>query len=259
MRDGMVYVTTEEGEGAVGWDDVRRVVPSGGRERDLWSGKLSILGSSRSGNTDQSSFTSTIDADRRSTLTRLKLGSDVSFGRTDGEENVNNQSIRTRFDVFWKPRLFWTPIGFELYKDRFKNIDLRFTPYTGLGYTLIDASDAELIVIAGAGYRWTRFDSAEENGDDEDRFTTAILGFEFESDLTQKIEIDASYTAQVPVSDLESTNQNASFSVSIDVWDDFDIDISFTWDRIGDPQSDAGGEVPEKDDFRLDVGIGWEF
>ena len=40
---------------------------------------------------------------------------------------------------------------------------------------------------------------------------------------------------------------------------DIDLDITFQWDRIGSPQKDASGNVPDSDDFRMSVGLGWDF
>ena len=33
----------------------------------------------------------------------------------------------------------------------------------------------------------------------------------------------------------------------------------FTWDRVESPQPRENGSVPDRDDFRMHVGIGWEF
>ena len=38
-----------------------------------------------------------------------------------------------------------------------------------------------------------------------------------------------------------------------------DLDISLVWDRVQDPEPAADGTVPNKDDFQLIVGIGYEF
>ena len=38
-----------------------------------------------------------------------------------------------------------------------------------------------------------------------------------------------------------------------------DLDVSFIWDRVGKPQRDNDGDTPEKDDFRLVVGLGVDF
>ena len=38
-----------------------------------------------------------------------------------------------------------------------------------------------------------------------------------------------------------------------------DFDVTFVWDRIQDPRPDADGVLPEQDDYRLIVALGFEF
>ena len=39
----------------------------------------------------------------------------------------------------------------------------------------------------------------------------------------------------------------------------FDLDISFVWDRTENPAENAEGIAPEKDDYRVIVGLGFEY
>jgi len=39
----------------------------------------------------------------------------------------------------------------------------------------------------------------------------------------------------------------------------FSLDVSIIWDRINNPKTDATGGIPEKNDFRLVVGLGYSF
>jgi hypothetical protein len=48
-------------------------------------------------------------------------------------------------------------------------------------------------------------------------------------------------------------------TLSTDLIRNIDFDVSLVWDRTESPPRDAFGEIPEKDDFRLMVGIGFEF
>ncbi len=36
-----------------------------------------------------------------------------------------------------------------------------------------------------------------------------------------------------------------------------DFDVSFMWDRVGQPTTDAEGNTPKPDDYRLMIGIKW--
>ena len=57
----------------------------------------------------------------------------------------------------------------------------------------------------------------------------------------------------------DAANQHATTSVSVDVGHFVDLNVMFTWDRVGDPEPDANGVVPEKNDYRLVVGLELEF
>ncbi len=48
-------------------------------------------------------------------------------------------------------------------------------------------------------------------------------------------------------------------TLSSDLARNFDIDISFVWDRTQKPPPLADGTFPEQDDYRLLVGISYEF
>lgn len=47
--------------------------------------------------------------------------------------------------------------------------------------------------------------------------------------------------------------------LSVDLVGDLDLDIAFVWDRVNRPAADSGGDVPEKDDYRTTIGLGWSF
>jgi len=47
--------------------------------------------------------------------------------------------------------------------------------------------------------------------------------------------------------------------LSIDLVGDFDLDIGFVWDRVNQPAPGPDGTIPEKDDFRTTVGLGYSF
>ena len=48
-------------------------------------------------------------------------------------------------------------------------------------------------------------------------------------------------------------------TLSSDLVGNFDIDFSFVWDRTENPPPLADGQIPEQDDFRLLVGLSYEF
>jgi hypothetical protein len=48
-------------------------------------------------------------------------------------------------------------------------------------------------------------------------------------------------------------------TLSFDLFKDFDLDISYVWDRIDKPQPKSDGSIPDRDDFQTIVSIAYEF
>jgi putative salt-induced outer membrane protein YdiY len=259
MQDQGVFVTDPAGTRTFARADVFRMVPGEPREANYWSGKVTLGLTARSGNTNQSDFTTSIALLRRTARSRLPIQFDSAYGELEGDPNTDNQRLRSNFDWYIGSRLYLTPLGFELYRDTFQNLQLRASPYTGLGYTLVDSGPLEWNVNSALGYRYTRYDSVEAGEDDTDGSGVGIVGTTFSWDPTSNIEIDLDYSAQIGLEDTNDTNQGATLNLSVDLWWDLELDVQLRWDRVGRPQPDSDGNVPEKDDYRLTVGLGWEF
>ena len=48
-----------------------------------------------------------------------------------------------------------------------------------------------------------------------------------------------------------------AFETELTKW--LDLDLSFVWDRIQDPEPNSDGTVPKKDDYYLILSLGVEF
>ena len=82
----------------------------------------------------------------------------------------------------------------------------------------------------------------------------------WEVDFTSDIEFKFDYNSQVGVPETKNTYHHANGTLSIDILGDFlDLDIATTWDRTENPQPDAEGNVPKRDDLRISFGLGMEF
>jgi hypothetical protein len=150
-------------------------------------------------------------------------------------------------------------LAFEAYTDEFQNISYRLTATSGAGYYLIRRSAIEWDVRFGAGYQYVRSDSAVL-GDDKTSDNAALLfGSLIDVDLTSDIDLLLEYRLQFIVPDTGQTNHHGEATLSFDLTSAIDLDLSFIWDRIEDPQSDADGQTPKSNDYRLTAGLGIEF
>ncbi len=259
MLDQEVRVRQEGGTHELARADVFRLVPGEPREANFWSGKVALGGTARSGNTDQLDYTTQVSLLRRTARSRIPIVYEAAYGELEGDKNTDHQRLTTRVDRFLGADLFVTPFGIELYRDRFQNLDLRVAPFAALGYRLMNRRGFEWNATAGLGYRYTRFDSVTAGADDTDESATGILGTGLQWDATSSIDVDFIYTAQIGLEDASDTNQGATLELNADLWWDFDLNVRLRWDRVGLPQAEADGGVPEKDDLQLSLGLSWEF
>jgi hypothetical protein len=67
------------------------------------------------------------------------------------------------------------------------------------------------------------------------------------------------YNIAVGAPDTANTNHHFLAELSVDVIGELDFNIRFVWDRVGDPQADDNGDVPENDDLYLTFGVKFTF
>lgn len=254
-----VYLVSADGTRRVSREDLFRMVPGEPRELNYWSGRVSVGFTGRSGNTNSEDLNTTVYFLRRTARSRLPIDYNANYGKLEDEANTDNQRLRSQYDWYLGRQLFVTPLGFELYADRFQNLEMRATPYAALGYTLIDESRIEWSLTAGYGYRYTEFISTPEGVEDPDTTANAIFATRVGWEPTSTLDVDFDYTAQIGLPDTTDTNQGATLILSLDLLFDLDLDVQFRWDRVGLPRPDEDGSIPEQDDFRTTIGLGWDF
>jgi len=230
------------------------------RELNYWRGDLGFGLTARSGNSNQSDVSANFSLTREDAWTRSRLSYLGSLSEVEGAQTANNHRASLKLDVFLSRRWYVTPISVEAFRDVFQNIDLRLTPAAGGGYHLFDRGSLAWDLELAAGYQYTEFSSTPAFADS--RFdTTAALIFrtDTEMDLTEKLELGVEYKLQLGVPDTKKTNHHLLTKLSFDLWWNLDIDLTFIIDRNESPVPDADGTVPERNDFRLTAGLGWDF
>jgi hypothetical protein len=82
---------------------------------------------------------------------------------------------------------------------------------------------------------------------------------DFDTELTSSMDYLFAFQARVVDEQSGTYQQHLLTTLSTDLIGNFDLDVSFVWDRIQDPQPRADGSIPEQDDYRLIIGLGYEF
>lgn len=235
------------------------ITRGGSKERNYWSGDATLGLTLRRGNAEEILYNAKAGLQRRTPATRFDLDYLGNVSRTDSVESSNNHRLNAEFDLWLSRRLYLVLPSGEYFTDEFQNIDRRITLGAGLGYDLLDRNALEWNVTAKPSYQSTRFDSVQAGEAESQDAGAFVLGSEFDWEISQRVDLVLEYQGQYTRADVGGTLHHSVSTLEIELSKRFDLDISFVWDRVGDPQADENGITPEPDDFRLVLGIGVDF
>jgi len=235
------------------------ITPGGKRELDLWSGKLSIGANFQSGNTKQSTMNASAELARRTPATQFLVDYLGNFSEVNGEQNANNHRANLSYDVRLNRNWFLRPLQAEYYRDQLANISHRITGGVAVGYYIYDRDDLQWVVAAGPSYQHTRYQTTAP-GEPESASTPAgTLQTRFKADITPRWTFEQTFSATVTSQTAGVYSHHAVSTLEYEIKRYLDLDISFVWDYLLDPQAESSGLVPNRTDLRLTIGIGAHF
>ncbi len=224
-----------------------------------WAGKLTLGATLRSGNTSQNDFTAFAELVRETARTRWISSYNGTLSEAQSVETNNNHRLRSAYDLSVTRRLFLTLPKVEAYVDRFQNLEYRLTASLPIGYELLDTARHDWRVSLGPAYQLTQFDTVLAGQDQQDGTFAATVSSQYAWDVTDSVDFEFDYAITTPLPDTEEYNHNLVLRVSVDLVANLQLDIAFVWDRVNAPISDGGGVLPEPDDYRTTIGLGWSF
>lgn len=240
-------------------DQLQSLTPGGAKERNLWSGKLSLGLTLRKGNTESVEYNAQAHLQRRTPATRLSFDYIGNVSSVDGVESANNSRVNTEFDLWLSRRFYLVLPSAEYYKDPFQNLAHRLTVGVGVGYDLIDRPNLEWNITAGPAYQQAWFESSQPGEPTKKGAAALTFGSRFKWDITHRIELILEYRGQYTSREVGETTHHSVATLSLELTKRFDLDVSLVWDRISNPKVGENNVQPKQDDFRLVVGVGVDF
>ncbi|MDB4575741.1 DUF481 domain-containing protein [bacterium] len=225
----------------------------------LWTFNITASINLRRGNTDQTDFTSRINTKRQTAFSRVTIDYLGNFTEVRETETINNHRLNGAYNIFFGRHLFVSPIVAEMYRDPFQNIARRIYAGAGLGYWLIKNIYTEWDISGGPAYQSTMFDSVQPGQSPEKNTLTLVLSTRFNSKLNSKVDLEGFYIATLGDSSIGNYTHHSMFTVKTELYDEFYLDVSFAWDRTRRPVENADGVVPEQDDFKILVGLRYDY
>ena len=234
-------------------------ITGGEEELDYWSAKLTLGLIVRSGNTDQIDYNAKANVKRQTSFSRLIVDYIGNISNTQDIETINNHRVTGTHDIFKTRNFFFRPIFGQYYSDKFINIDSQVTVGTGLGYTIIDTSRTDWNITGGPAYQATRFVSVQPGENIEETTPALVLGTDYEIELTKKLDFIYGYSTTWGNKESGGYTHHMVTTFESEITGSFDFDISFVWDHVSNPTPAEDGTIPFPDDYRMTLGISYEF
>lgn len=229
------------------------------RELDRWSGDLSFGTNVRRGNNDVVEYNTIAGFERRTAVSRAFVDYIGNFNETEGVRVSDNHRVNMVLDRFSDSRFFWRPLSAQYFRDPFQNIRNQTTVETGVGYDLIDTSKTDWEITAGVGVNVVERVSVEQDQERSSRSPSATLGTDFETELTDWMDFLITFQMTLVDEKAGDYQHHLLTTLSTDLIGDVDFDVSLVWDRVQLPPPNADGETPERDDYRMLIGVSWDF
>lgn len=235
------------------------ITPGGTREIDFWSGDLSVGLSLQSGNTRQVTLSASAELARRTPSTHGQLNYLGHYGEVNGVQNANNQRITGSFDTLLNRRWYLRPAYLQYYQDELANIAHQGTVAVGAGYHIFDRDGLEWKVFGGPGFQYTKYESVESGESDSASTPAGVLQTYFKADINRRLKFTESIGITLTREDAGLYSHHAVSTLEFEIKRHLDLDVSFVWDYLQNPQIGSDGVLPRRSDFRLTLGLGVEF
>jgi putative salt-induced outer membrane protein YdiY len=259
VRDGTVVVLTATGEQSFPRDDLLAILPGEARERQRWSLSAGLGANFATGNTNQSALNFSLAVRREDRVTRGEVEFQGNYGRADGVDTANQQRVNADLDYFLSRRFYLTLAELALVRDPFQNTALRAVPSAGAGYRIIDASRFEWEVGLGMGYQYLEFISTTTGRPPSQNDVANRLSTSFSWTIVSDLDLDVEHYSVFVWTSLGQSTEHTQATLSYELTKLLDIDITAIHDYTWEPVANDQGEVPDKNDFRLTVGLSVEF
>ena len=241
-------------------DELIGITPSGGAAGIRnWTGSANLGLNLQSGNHHQTTLTTSAELMRLTPNTKMDLNYLGNYSKLDGQENANNDRVNLTYDIRLNRDWFVRPVQFEYYHDPLANIDFRFTGGVGVGYYIFDRSGLEWTVAAGPSFQYTRFSNVTTNQSITASTPAGVLQSKFKADITSRLTFIQTWQGTFTDRDAGKYTHHSVTTLEFEIKRHLELDVSFVWDFLQNPQTRSDGTVPQKNDTYLTVGMGVRF
>jgi len=259
LYDGYAYMQIVDEVIQIDKYEIISMTTGGNEESAYWTGSFSLGLTISSGNTKKEEYSSTLNIKRQTALRRFQINSLANYGKTYGLETERNLRVNSSIDTFLTRRFFIRPGFLEYFSDIFQNVKQKATYGLGAGYDIYSSPRTKWTLFAGPAYQTTTFDAVLAGQNKTEETPALILTSDYDIELTKNIDFIIKYQAYFVNQESGTYLQHALSSIKTELINDFDLDVTFVWDRIQDPTKDEFGILPQQDDYKTTLSIAYNF
>jgi putative salt-induced outer membrane protein YdiY len=253
--DGEVVRVMGEQDRRIRRTEILSITAGAPKEINFWSGKVTLGLNVRRGNSDVIEANGSAKFRRRTVRNRVVIDYLGTYNLAEEILSSNNHRASLVWDRFLNRRLFVKPGYFEWFKDPFQNISHRETVGFGAGYELLDTPKHDWTISGGPAYQQTTFESVEAGTPDAESTPAFVFGSALDIELTDWLDYMWQYRIQIVNEISGKYNHHFVMGFETEVTRLLDFDIKMIWDRIQNPRPAEDESVPLQDDYRLVVGL----
>ena len=256
-KDGMIHLIGSNTE----FDSklLISIAESDKNEWNYWDNEIEFGLNLHTGNSEDETYSASLDMQRRTSLSRLKINYRGLYSESSNVQTANNHRFNSSLDWFFSHRAFFSPLNFEFFRDPFQNIAQRYTYSAQIGYYIIERQNLYWEFSSGPGYQNTEFHQVEI--EKTSNISTAILELntELEWDINRDIEYEFLYIGRWVNSDSGAFIHHFESAFNFDITEELKFRVRYIIDIIAQPTPDENSERPEKTDRNLLFGLVYAF
>jgi hypothetical protein len=103
------------------------------------------------------------------------------------------------------------------------------------------------------------FETVEAGQADTASTPAGVLQTSFKADITRRLKFIETINLTLTSQQAGRYSHHAVSTLEFEIKRHLDLNVSFVWDYLQNPQTESSGVIPGHSDFRLNVGIGVKF
>ncbi|MEH6650095.1 MAG: DUF481 domain-containing protein [Motiliproteus sp.] len=157
------------------------------------------------------------------------------------------------------PLFYWEVYRIDLFWDRAKNVKLRGTVGSGLGYHALDTARATWDLSLSPAVEYTEYFVVEGGSENPDVGPALVFDSDWDYELPRDIDVFLHYRASLMQRASGGYHHYFETGFKTELYGDLDLDVTMLWERTQVTYPDENALVPEQDDVRFSVALEYGF